>query len=69
MSESTQENAGTEQPDQIAAPDRGLIPDEQLPDDLQPEKNPLAAQPEDGPDGEASGPPPGMPTPDAGQPG
>ncbi|HYO38598.1 MAG TPA: hypothetical protein VER39_02975 [Nocardioidaceae bacterium] len=69
MSETTPENAGTERPGQPTAPEEGLIPDEQLPDDLQPDKNPLAAQPDDGPDGEASGPPPGLDTPDVGQPG
>jgi hypothetical protein len=62
MSESTPENASTDQPDE------GLIPDENLPDDLQPDKNPLAREPEDGPDGEGSGPPPGLQTPDVGQP-
>ncbi len=53
-------------------PDVGLISDEQLPDDLQPEKNPLARAPEEEPDSEGdSGDPSakveGMP--DMGEPG
>ena len=45
--------------------DPGLIPDEQLPEDLRPSENPLAADPEDDPDGEgpkgAAGPAGGDP--------
>ena len=52
------------------APENGLISDEQLPDDLQPAKNPLARDPGDESD-ESSGPSEarveGMP--DMGQPG
>lgn len=42
--DSDRDSAGTE------TPDVGLISDEQLPDDLQPEKNPLARNPEDEPE-------------------
>lgn len=53
-------------------PDVGLISDEQLPDDLQPEKNPLARAPGEEPDSEGESEDPsakveGMP--DMGQPG
>lgn len=53
-------------------PDNGLISDEQLPEDLQPAKNPLARDPGDEDDSEESGGPSeakveGMP--DMGQPG
>ena len=44
MSESSNEQT-TEQSSET--PDVGLIPDEDLPEDLQPEKNPLAADPDD----------------------
>lgn len=56
-------------------PDNGLISDEQLPDDLNPAKNPLARDPGDEDDSdESSGPGgPGEPKvegmPDMGQPG
>jgi hypothetical protein len=43
MSESSSENQSSEH----ETPDVGLIPDEDLPEDLQPEKNPLAADPDD----------------------
>lgn len=53
-------------------PENGLISDEQLPDDLQPAKNPLARNPGDEGDSDESGGPTeakveGMP--DMGQPG
>ncbi|HVH93498.1 MAG TPA: hypothetical protein VM688_01115 [Nocardioidaceae bacterium] len=53
-------------------PENGLISDEQLPDDLQPAKNPLARNPGDEDDSDESGEPTdakveGMP--DMGQPG
>jgi hypothetical protein len=51
-------------------PEVGLIPDEDLPEDLQPDKNPLAADPDDesGSDADSNGPKvDGMP--DLGQPG
>ena len=44
MSESSNEQS-TEQGSET--PDVGLIPDEDLPEDLQPDKNPLAADPDD----------------------
>jgi hypothetical protein len=68
MSESTSENeSGTTQ----ETPDQGLIGDEQLPDDLRPDKNPMAKAPDDDSEG---GQAPGGPTApggeaDAGQPG
>ena len=54
------------------APENGFISDEQLPDDLQPAKNPLARDPGDEDEGDESGGPgeakvEGMP--DMGQPG
>jgi hypothetical protein len=33
-------------------PEQGLISDEELPDDLRPDKNPMAAEPDDDPDAE-----------------
>jgi hypothetical protein len=53
-------------------PENGLISDEQLPEDLQPAKNPLARNPDDEPDSDESDGPSeakveGMP--DMGQPG
>lgn len=64
--DSDRDSAGTE------TPDVGLISDEQLPDDLQPEKNPLARAPGEEPDSEGESEDPsaeveGMP--DMGQPG
>jgi hypothetical protein len=56
-------------------PEVGLIPDEELPEDLQPDKNPLAADPDesdsgsDGPDGSGSDEPKVEGMPDMGQPG
>jgi hypothetical protein len=44
MSESSSETGSSEQHE---TPEVGLIPDEDLPEDLQPEKNPLAADPDD----------------------
>ena len=70
MSESSNEQS-TEQGGET--PDVGLIPDEDLPEDLQPDKNTLAADPDDEPDDSAdtsAGPDTqveGMP--DMGQPG
>ena len=37
------------------APQQGLISDEQLPEDLQPDKNPMAREPDDDPDSLAPG--------------
>jgi hypothetical protein len=71
MSDSTPENeSGTTQD----TPDQGLISDEQLPDDLRPDKNPMAKAPDDDADGDAAPTAPGGPqdaggAPDAGQPG
>jgi hypothetical protein len=67
MSEPTSENESGTTND---TPDQGLISDEQLPEDLQPEKNPMAQPPDDDPDGGQGlgGPAPGG-APDAGQPG
>jgi hypothetical protein len=46
MSETTNEPDEPGQPNEsVEAPDTGLIADEQLPEDLQPEKNPLARNP------------------------
>jgi hypothetical protein len=52
----------------------GLIPDEDLPEDLQPDKNPLAADPDDesagdGSDGSGDEAPKVEGMPDMGQPG
>jgi hypothetical protein len=72
MSDSTPESeSGTTQ----ETPDQGLISDEQLPDDLRPDKNPMAKEPDDSEGGVAAAPSaPGGPqdsggAPDAGQPG
>jgi hypothetical protein len=63
MSESSNEHTGQHGTE---TPEVGLIADEQLPEDLQPAKNPLAADPDDG-----SGDDPGEPRvegmPDLGQ--
>ncbi len=68
MTDSTPENESgpTQEP-----PEQGLISDEQLPEDLQPDKNPMAQAPDADPDGD--GPQgaqaaPGGP-PEVGQPG
>ena len=45
MSESSSETEPT--PGERETPDVGLVPDEDLPEDLQPEKNPLAADPDE----------------------
>ena len=70
MSESSNEQTGQDDAP-TETPDVGLIADEQLPEDLQPKKNPLAADPDDESDGPGdSGSEPqvdGMP--DMGQPG
>ncbi len=51
-------------------PDVGLIPDEELPEDLQPEKNPLAKNPDDeSDDGDDGGEKPVEGMPDMGEPG
>ncbi len=71
MSDSTPENeSGTSQD----APDQGLISDDQLPDDLRPDKNPMAAPSDDDSEGAAAPAAPGGPqdaggAADAGQPG
>jgi hypothetical protein len=77
MSESSREGDrdGTEPTENSPEPpDTGLISDEQLPEDLQPGKNPLARDPGDEPDeGEESAGGSGEPKvegmPDMGQPG
>jgi hypothetical protein len=76
MSESSNEQTGHDSPadntaDSTAAetPEVGLIADEQLPEDLQPEKNPLAADPDDEPDDGGSQEPQVDGLPDMGQPG
>ena len=61
MSEPTSESAS---PDTSADDDDRLIPDEKLPDDLNPAKNPLAAEPDDDAEGGFS-----PNTPDAAPPG
>lgn len=82
MSESTPENESGTRPETEShtttpdAPDQGLISDEQLPDDLRPDLNPLAKPPGDD-DGDRSAGGPAGPggaqdtggAPDAGQPG
>jgi hypothetical protein len=71
MSETTPDNeAGTTQD----TPDQGLIGDDQLPDDLRPDENPLAQAPDADPDGDQAGGAPAAPGgasggADAGQPG
>lgn len=82
MSESTPENeSGTRSeteshPTTQDTPDQGLISDEQLPDDLRPDLNPLAKPPGDSDGDQAAGGPAGPGgaqdtggAPDAGQPG
>jgi hypothetical protein len=62
MSESSTESSSSGGSDES-----GGITDDQLPDDLNPEKNPLARDPEDDPDGpEGAGAPGGDAAPDAG---
>jgi hypothetical protein len=51
MSESSTESDGNVHD----TPEQGLISDEQLPDDLRPDKNPMAQEPDDDPDGFAPG--------------
>jgi len=76
MSDTTNEpdeTGGSDQP--VEAPETGLVADEQLPDDLNPDKNPLARNPDeesgdDSSDPDGAGDTPqvdGMP--DMGQPG
>ena len=71
MSESSNEQTGQDSPDNKTAetPEVGLIADEQLPEDLQPGKNPLAADPDDQPDDGGSQEPQVDGLPDMGQPG
>ncbi|MEO5709281.1 MAG: hypothetical protein ABIQ59_05625 [Nocardioidaceae bacterium] len=70
MSESSSENESSGEHEK---PDVGLIPDEDLPEDLQPDKNPLAADPDDESSDDGSGDGSGEPKvdgmPDMGQPG
>ena len=48
MSEPTSESPSQDtSPDSTGGDDDKLIPDEKLPDDLNPEKNPLAAEPDE----------------------
>jgi hypothetical protein len=73
MSESSSETgstSGQSTSGQHETPDVGLIPDEDLPEDLQPDKNPLAADPDDESQSDSGSDEPkvdGMP--DMGQPG
>jgi hypothetical protein len=67
MSESSSETGASEQSEK---PEVGLIPDEDLPEDLQPDKNPLAADPEDESAGGSGSDEPRVDgLPDMGQPG
>jgi hypothetical protein len=70
MSESSSETGSSEQHEK---PEVGLIPDEDLPEDLQPDKNPLAADPDDESADDGSGAGGDEPKvdglPDMGQPG
>jgi hypothetical protein len=74
MSESSSEteSSQTQSSGEHETPEVGLIPDEDLPEDLQPDKNPLAADPDESSD-EGDGDPAGGPKvdgmPDMGQPG
>ncbi len=68
MSESSNERTGQDD-GTTETPEVGLIADEQLPEDLQPEKNPLAADPDDEPDDGGSEEPQVDGLPDMGQPG
>ncbi len=68
---STENDTGTSG---SSGPDERLVPDEKLPEDLRPEENPLARDPEDeGEDAVAGDPTDPGPSdeslPDAGQPG
>jgi hypothetical protein len=48
MSETTNEPDETGQSDEsVEAPETGMIADEELPEDLQPDKNPLARNPDE----------------------
>jgi len=66
MSES-QNESGTSQP----SSEQGLISDEQLPDDLRPDKNPMARDPDDSDEAGSTGPADASSDggPDMGQPG
>ena len=44
-----------ESPSEHETPEVGLVPDEDLPEDLQPKENPLAADPEDSEAGDGAG--------------
>ena len=69
MSESSSETESVRRSTETH-PDVGLIPDEDLPEDLQPEKNPLAADPDDESEPDTgSGSPKVEGMPDMGQPG
>jgi hypothetical protein len=66
MSEPSSETGSSEH----ETPDVGLVPDEDLPEDLQPDKNPLAADPDDeSPTDSGSDEPKVEGMPDMGQPG
>ena len=76
MSESSNESGGssneqTGSAEEHETPEVGLVPDEELPEDLQPKENPLAADPDDASDGpgDASSEPQVDGMPDLGQPG
>ena len=62
MSESSNESTGSsnqssESGEERETPDVGLVPDEELPEDLQPKENPLARDPDDDTEGaEGDGP-------------
>jgi hypothetical protein len=62
MSESSNEstessNQSSESGEKRETPDVGLVPDEELPEDLQPKENPLARDPDDDTEGaEGDGP-------------
>jgi hypothetical protein len=48
MTEPTAESSdSTTEPTSDTSSDQGMISDEQLPDDLRPDKNPMAAEPAD----------------------
>jgi hypothetical protein len=67
--EESEESTGSD-----STPERGYISDEQLPEDLQPKKNPLARNPDDDAadeedDEQAASPPKVAGMPDMGEPG
>ena len=66
MSESTPDNESGTTKD---SPAQGLISDEQLPDDLRPDKNPMAEEPDDDADGDSGPGGPATGGPDSSQPG